>query len=213
MWPFPTPPRAEDPERLRRFLDQLDDADWRGDPASALGRLFKALDELVLHEVRYYYKARRRQRVVSIVTRVLAVVFGTPGVLMPLVAAAEPALFAGLASWGFPFLACAAAMVALNRMFGATGSHIRYVTAQLELERLIAKFRLQWLEWLSRQAAPAHTATPAEAFQMMNGFVDAVYAVLLQETAAWGQAVAEALRDYESRLPAPRIGTGGGSEP
>lgn len=201
MWPFSTAPRVEDPERLRRFLAELENADWRGSSYTALQKVFAALNDLVYHEVLFYYKARKRQRSFSILTRGAAVLLGSVGVMIPLLAAADPVFFRSVAPYGYPFLVGAAAMIAVNRMFGATGGHIRYVTAQLELERIITKFRLRWLEWLSRDSMSGNPATNEQAFTLLNEFVDDAYKVLQEETTVWGKSVSEALRDYENRLP------------
>jgi hypothetical protein len=202
MWPFKSTPRVEDPERLRRFLNQLEHVDWRSSSATALEKVFSALNDLIYHEVMFYYKARKKQRVFSISTRALSVLFGSIGVIIPLLAAADPILFKSMAPYGYPLLVAAAAMLAVNRMFGATGGHIRYVTAQLELERIITKFRLKWLEWLSRDTMTVENrATPTQAFALLNEFVDDAYRVIQEETIVWGKSVSEAIREYENRLP------------
>ena len=199
---FTKSPRIEDPERLRRFLSQLENADWRGSSTASLEKVFSALNDLVFHEVLFYYKARKKQRSFSVITRGLSILLGTIGVMVPLLAAADPDAFKSVAPYGYPLLVAAGSLLAVNRMFGATGGHIRYVTAQLELERIITKFRLKWLEWLSRDTmTPDNPATAAQAFILMNEFVDDAYQVIQEETVVWGRSVSEALRDYENKLP------------
>jgi hypothetical protein len=202
MWLFKKTLRIEDPDRLRRFLSHLENADWRGSSFASLEKVYSALNDLVYHEVLFYYKARKKQRAFSILTRGLSVLFGTVGVMVPLLAAADPELFRSVAPYGYPLLVAAASLLAVNRMFGATGGHIRYVTAQLELERIITKFRLKWLEWLSRDTmTPGNPATVDQAFKLMNEFIDDAYCVIQDETTVWGKSVSEALREYEGRLP------------
>ncbi|MDM0029305.1 SLATT domain-containing protein [Variovorax saccharolyticus] len=202
MWPLKQIPRVEDPERLQQFLSVLENVDWRSGASSALNKVFAALNDLVYREVLFYYKARKKQRAFSIVTRGLSVLLGSIGVMIPLLAAADPILFQSIAPYGYPFLVAAVALIAVNRMFGATGGHIRYVTAQLELERIMTKFRLAWVEWLSRYTLSSGAkATHEEVFKLMNDFVDEAYRVIQEETTVWGKSVSEALREYESRLP------------
>lgn len=208
MWPFKKILRVEDPERLRLFLQHLENADWRGSSTASLESAFKALNDLIYHEVLFYYRARKKQRGFSIVTRGLAVLLGTCGVMVPLLAAADPLLFKPVAPYGYPLLVASGAVLLINRMFGATGGHIRYVTAQLELERIITKFRLAWLEWLSRDTMVSERATNAEAFQLMNNFVDEAYRIIQEETNVWGKSVSEALQDFERRLPKGSKGPG-----
>jgi|GEM_PF-3838185 len=40
-----------DPQRLNRFLDALNSADWQGKPQEALDVIFNAINELVYHHV------------------------------------------------------------------------------------------------------------------------------------------------------------------
>jgi hypothetical protein len=195
--------RVEDPERLRRFLERLEGADWRSGRGDALNSAFVALNDLIYHEVLFYYRARKKQRWFSILTRGAAVLLGTVGVMVPLLAGANPAYFGFAAPYGYPILVAAAAILVINRMFGATGGHIRYVTAQLELERIITKFRLAWIELLSRESTGEDASSKNdEPFQLMNTFVDQAYRVIQEETTVWGKSVSEALQEYETRLPA-----------
>lgn len=199
MWPFTRTQRVEDPDRLRRFLDELNSADWQSQKLPALTRTFNALNELIHHEVQFYYRARKKQRLFSILTRGTAIVLGTIGVMIPLLAGADAKLFGVAAPYGYPLLVAAGAVLAINRMFGATGGHIRYVTAQLELERIITKFRLAWLAYL---AGHADNSRPSpDPFILMNDFVDQAYHVIQEETIIWGKSVSEALQEQQTRFP------------
>jgi len=201
MWPFKSTLRTEDPERLRRFISQLENLNWDSS-TTALSFVYAALNDLVYHEVLFYYKARKKGRRISVWTRVLAVFFGTAGVMIPLLAAADNELFKPISPYGYPCLAAAAAWLAINRMFGATGGHIRYVTTQLELERIMTKFRLQWLEWCSRDTmTPGNPATPEQAFKLMNDFANDAYRVIQEETLSWGKSTTESMGQYEAGLP------------
>lgn len=202
-----SPPRVNDPERLRRFLDQLESADSQGDSSSALAKIFSALSDLVYCEIIYYYNARKKQRTFSILTRSLSILLGTVGVLLPLIASAEPERLKFLGPYGYPFLVAAAATLAVNRMFGATGGHIRYMTTQLALERLMTKFHLRWSEQFSQRKTQSPDADSThQAFAIMNEFADEVYRVIEEETVTWGKSVLAALQEHERRLPA--LGTG-----
>lgn len=202
MWSISKSPRVEDPARLQRFLNALDGADWRNAEKKSLEATFAALNELVHHELVFYYKARKQQRLFSILTRGTAVLLGTVGVMIPLLAGANPQVFGLAQPYGYPLLVAAGAVLLVNRMFGATGGHIRYVTAQLELERIVTKFRLAWLKLLAKDASCSRTPLTADdAFLLMNAFVDDAYRVIQEETSVWGKSVSEALREYERTLP------------
>lgn len=200
MWPFKKTQRVEDPDRLRRFLNELDKVDWQHQRRSAFTSTFIALNELIHHEVQFYYRARKKQRLFSFLTRGAAVVLGSIGVMIPLLASADATLFGAASPYGYPFLVTAGAVLAINRMFGATGGHIRYVTAQLELERIITKFRLAWFAYLASEGSGTTSATP-NPFSLMNDFVDQAYRVIQEETFVWGKAVSAALQEQQAQLP------------
>lgn len=197
-------PRIEDPDRLRRFLEAVSALNWNGDSSDALKSTFAALDSLVLDEIIFYYRARKKQRFFSVSTRGLALALLTAGVGAPLLVGADPGTFKWLQPYGYSLLAAAGAVLMANRMFGATGGHIRYVTAQLELERLLTKYRLSWFELLAQKSPmPFKSIDSDKAFILMNNFVDAVFAVIQQETILWGKSVQERLDQFERRAPFP----------
>lgn len=200
MWPSATPQRFEDPDRLRRFLDELKSADWQNGQRDALTKTFTALNDLIHHEVQFYYRARKRQRLFSILTRGTAIALATIGVMIPLLAGADAQMFGAASPYGYPLLVAAGAVLAINRMFGATGGHIRYVTAQLELERIVTKFRLAWLAYLAGQSNDVVAPTAPKAFKLMNDFVDQAYRVIQMETEVWGKSVSEALQEQRVQL-------------
>lgn len=200
MWPFKKTQRVEDPDRLRRFLDELNNIDWRNQRQEAFTKTFNALNELIHHEVQFYYRARKKQRLFSVLTRGTAVVLGTIGVMIPLLAGADATLFGWASPYGYPFLVAGGAALAINRMFGATGGHIRYVTVQLELERIITKFRLAWLAYLAGEGSK-ESSLVLNPFNIMNDFVDQAYRVIQEETIVWGKAVSAALQEQQAQLP------------
>jgi hypothetical protein len=197
--------RVEDPVRMTEFLDAMSSAPWQGSPESALDRTFLALNELIHHEVLFYYAARRRHRRLSTLNRGLAIVLGTAGALAPLLAGADPDRFRHIGAYGYPLLVGAAAMLLVNRLFGATGGHIRYVTAQLQLERLITLFRLNWAEVLAhRGGSSLSTAGIVQAFDLLRTFVLDAHKIIQDETNVWGKSVAEALDEYAQYVSARR---------
>lgn len=197
--------RAEDPERLKRFLDVIASADWQNQPREAIRALFGALNDLAYHEILFYYRARKKQRRLSQLTRALMVLFGTVGVLVPLLAAADADHFKGWAAYGYPLIAVAAACHVVNRLFGATGGHIRYVTAQLELEKLLTMFRIDCSAWYARNRSDISNSDAIETiFPIFRTFAEAIYKVLQEETNVWGKSVSEALQEYADKLEATK---------
>src|SRR4051812_24180945 len=140
-------PRAESevehPRRLDMFVASLRDCDWNesGNRLAAMERLFEGLVALTAAEVSYYYRSRRARRRVSFIFRWIGYLFGSAGIIFPLLTGLLAARQDGT-GLGYVLLAVAAAAFAGNQLFGGTQGHVRYVTAQYVLERLITEFEL-----------------------------------------------------------------------
>lgn len=192
--------KRPDPQRLRTFLDQLKRNDGAPDERTAVNRLFQELTTLVYDDVLYYTKVRNKHRLVSTITRTLAWLLGTIGLLIPLITSAMPSL-QPYAGWGYPFLAGAGGMLLLNRLFGSTKGHVRYVTAQLALEHLITIYNLRWLSWLANTPQKELSAEKrATAFKLFTEFVEAAYKIVQDETTVWGIAVMQDLEAVGKQL-------------
>jgi len=198
-----TSERNEHPVRLEVFLRALRSVSWASEARlTSLNDIFIALNELIHHEVVFYYNARKRQRLWSVFTRGVAFALGTAGILAPLLAAADPPQFKEFGSYGYSLIAAAAATLVVNRLFGATGGHVRYVEAQFALEQLMTTLRLDWQHWLAKNTSiPADQLQVAEAFALLKTFSDASYKVITEETKIWGQGISSALEEYAKSLP------------
>ena len=190
-------PRIDDPERLERFLTATRQLSWDAAAApESLQQLFLALNELAQAEVRYYYNHRKRQGRVSDVCRFLAWAFGTLGLVAPLLGTALGRAAGEFSAWGYVLLALSASAVAANALFGGTASHIRYVSAQLKLEHLIAAFRVDWFKLRFDLTGEPNRENVHLAFSLVGAFIGEMYRVLDDETALWGRTVQEAVEKY-----------------
>ena len=153
--------RPEDPRRIRAFRSAIENLGWDAENMlSSQSTLFNAVDDLAQSEVKYYYRRRGTRAWISGVSRCFAWIFGTAGLILPLLAGTgEPAL-KELGNFGYGFLAAAASCLAANSLFGGTDGHIRFVTTQLELERLIIASRVEWCKYL---AVPHETSDRAKS--------------------------------------------------
>ncbi len=199
-------PRVEDPIRLQRFVSATKALKW--EPEATLGSLsdlFWALDALAVAEVQYYYNFRASSRVHSGVLRGLGVLFATGGTLFPLLAAADSIYFKDLAAWGYVLLAVAAALFACNALFGSSTGHVRFVTAQLRLEREITRYRIKWLSESSALAGATPTAEQkARVFSLLRQYAEALYKVMEEETSGWADELLTELRNYREQLEAQK---------
>jgi hypothetical protein len=171
----------------------------------ALKTLFHELNILVYDDVLYYTRVRNKHRRISAITRFFSWVLGAAGLLVPLIIGANPDL-KEYSGWGYPLLAAAGAILLVNRLFGSTKGHVRYVTAQLALEHLITVFNLRWMSWLSSNAGKEPEAIDRiKVFKLFNEFIQAAYKIVQDETTVWGIAVMQDLDAVGKQL------TGNGS--
>lgn len=126
---------------------------------------------------------------------------GSAGAICPLLASTGLKPFEKWAPLGYPLLTAAGACLVVNQLFGATGGHVRYVTAQIELESALTAFRLKWAQWLaSRQKEPLCDEDVKQAFDILTAFSADSYRTIQAETNVWGKSVSEALEDYAKRI-------------
>lgn len=187
--------RANNPERLKVYLDSTGKLGWGTNNLDALDIVFSELAKLVYEDVLYYERARKRHRFFSQSTRFLAWLSGTAGLLIPLITAAGPSSMPGT-GWGYPLLAASGSLLLFNRGLGATSGHVRYAIAQFALENRITLFQLEWSAWRAKQTrAPApneqtpSTTVTAEGIELFKAFVKETYLIVQKETTEWGAAI------------------------
>ncbi len=132
-----------------------------------------------------------------------AIVLGTLGGLMPLLATFDKGDGLGLQNWGYVAIALAAALIAGDSAFGFSTSWIRYRTTQIELERLATGFRFDWAIELGRLNGKPPTPEQVEnLLRVQRNFAEAVEAASAAETNSWVQefrsSLAELAKAYRS---------------
>lgn len=210
--PHPTPTwlqrlRPEDPRRIKAFRAKLEGLDWdKQNVAESLSTLFAAVDELAEAEVHYYYRRRVTRAWISGVTRIGAWLLGTVGLLLPLLAGTDTSLFKDWGQYGYAFLAAAASCLAANSLFAGTEGHIRFVSTQLELERLITASRVAWCRYL---AGPHESDDDlAAGFALILGYASALYAATITETGRWGETLLVELAKFQKSIEAKGSASG-----
>lgn len=208
---------VEDPVRVDKFLKLTKDLSWQSSSREqSIDALQAAVTDLFKAEVEYYYRSRVRRRTVSQVARSFAFLFGTLGLLCPLLAMAF-ADWSGLTRLGYLLFAAAAASLACNELFGGTHGHIRAVTTQYRLEALLETFVVTWSEWRVR-ADDAKIGGGSPDFEsgvaLLQDFSAKGYAILQDETKEWGEGTIKALSAYRSDIDKQRgAGHGTSREP
>jgi len=124
---------------------------------------------------------------------------------MPLLASTDPQ-FKALAPWGYVCLAGAVGFFAANSLFGGSSGHVRYVTAQLNLERLLTRFRVDWYAYsASLKADPLTDEQIEKAFAMFCQFVDDYYQIILSVAGNWGEALLAEIEKYRQGVEKRKI--------
>lgn len=191
--------RPEDPRRIQAFRKKLEGLNWDSQALiSSLSALFAAVDDLAEAEVKYYYRRRGTRAWVSGVTRFFGWLLGSIGILLPLLAGTASSIFKDWGQFGYASLAAAASILAANSLFGGTDGHIRFVSTQLELERLIISSRINWCRYL---AGLGKTDTDiAEGFSLILSYATSLHNATISETGRWGEALLAELAKYQKRV-------------
>lgn len=198
---------VEDPVRIANFLAAVKGLDWSSSQhMQSLNVLSEGITALVQAEIQYYYRSRVVRRRVAMAARFGAFVFGTLGLLCPLLATANPD-WAGLAGLGYLLFAAAAACFTGNELFGGTRGHVRAVTTQYRLESLLNTFVVEWSTWLAaHESARTRSAdNPLDgAFALLLDLLTRTYAAIEQETGEWSAAQAAVEAAYRAKIDQQR---------
>ena len=177
----------------------MDELSWDPDNVLAsLNSLFGAVDDLADAELRYYYRRRRTRALISGFTRLGAWALGSIGLICPLLSATNKPCFEGLAIYGYVFLAMAGSLLAANALFGGTDGHVRFVTTQLEIERIITKARVYWCEYMATQKVGDVDAS--KGFEQILTYANELHTSTLAETSRWGETLLRELAKYDKNL-------------
>lgn len=196
----------------RLFPAGLDD--WApGKIGATLDRLFSHTVGVAQRRIEWYDKSGSRMGRRSRRLRFWAIACGTVGTLYPLVgaawapprAAADWLGFGGDASYlGYVLLAVAAALVAADNAFGVSSSWMRFRATQVEMERLLAGFRYDWILAVARlDGQPPDAGQRGELLRLHRVFAGAIDAAAQRETAGWMQEFRGALADLVSTYRSP----------
>jgi hypothetical protein len=193
--------RPEDPRRIHEFREKLMPLCWDSQSVvKSLSAVFYAVDDLAEAEVQYYYRRRGTRAWVSGITRLAAWVLGSVGLLLPLLAGTGSDLFKDWGQFGYVAIAGAASCLAANSLFGGTSGHVRFVSTQLELERLTTAARIEWCAFLAE--ANADAASIKKGFDLILAFANGLHTSTLAETGHWGEIALAELAKYQSSIEA-----------
>ena len=186
--------KTEDPERIKIFLNKTSSLDWNNAKESLSSLKVEAF-ELLSYEVSYYYKIRQDKKKLSGLLRFGMLLFGTLGILSPL---AETAGLDGVGNYGYLLLAISGAFLTANNLFGGTSGHARFVTTQLELQKIITVSTVKWneLEIKLEQDSANVSEVQMEMFQFIVSTLEEAYQLIINETTEWNKSSIAAIDDF-----------------
>jgi hypothetical protein len=166
-----------------------------------LAELLAEVQRHTLDAIGWYLHHRRTKSRWSRALRGTAIAFAAAAGLVPLwgTVSAAPA-----AEFGYLLFGVSASCVAFDRFFGLSTAWMRYMTANVELQRHLARFRYAWVALDLSLPAPE---LRRQRLDLLRRLHDAVSATIDRETAEW---VAEfngglAQWDTTARRPAPGL--------
>jgi hypothetical protein len=112
-----------------------------GDLLTSLEAVYHWVEGEAIRATAWYLREKRSKARWSRALRILAILFATAGAAIPFVAANNDTV--GF-EWGYVLLACAAGAVAMDRFFGFSTAWMRYITAELAIQRQLQRLQFEW---------------------------------------------------------------------
>src|SRR2546426_6984190 len=129
----------------------------------------------------YKTKNKRKKRW-SMLYRVLAIVFSTLGVVMPVLSQALPVDWARIMlPWGYVCAVLAVFYLTIDRQFNFTSSWVRTLRAERRLETILSLFCSNWTQLALTEPSPADTVFS----QSVRDALAEARAVVGEETEKW----------------------------
>lgn len=202
------PPAPSRDMRPRESVDQATASGQQSD-YEGLQALAADLEKRAVEAANWYLRNKIWPRRLSRLLRFLAILFGVLGGLAPLVAGTtlfgegsegKPWL-SSANQWGYILIALAAASLVFDRYFGFSSSWMRYMTAQMALQRALEKFQLSWGLWRIRASSNSlDDDQQAAAISLLTAFQEQVGDLVDQEFQAWISQFKEQLAELQATI-------------
>ena len=184
---------------------ELGELEWAADGrTTALSAVFVHAVAVSTAAQTWYADKRPSKRVWGRALRVLAILLGATGAILPILVeitstSGKPAIAPG---WSAVALALAAACVGLDRYFGFSSGWMRFMAAEQRLVRQRQEFEYSWNAVLASAGGNLTDADVAKLLELAHANVLAVQDVVAGETADWLTDFRGALADAERGLAA-----------
>jgi hypothetical protein len=105
--------------------------------------------------------------------------------------------------WASIVFGVATLLLAFDRFLDLSSGWIRYIAAELKLQRLLCDFRISWqMEKASWKGEPPGDGQVQRALGMARGFRNEVNQVVLEETNRWIEEFQKSLKELDEALKA-----------
>lgn len=154
-----------------------------GESERSLDALAAWVEERGRAGIEWYLHNKRPKAAWSRGLRVVAIAFATLGAALPFISALTDEV---PLEWGYLAFACAGAALAFDRFFGSSSAWMRYLMAELSIQRILQKLRLDRTALRAARAARALTEDDVQAeLAVLAAAAEAIHLVVEQETLAW----------------------------
>jgi hypothetical protein len=189
-----TPPDDITPERFPQLPWELENAERSLETAAEWveGQAHRA--------VAWYLRQKVPKARASRALRFAAIVFVTIGAAVPFVAH----LVDGIAiEWGYLAFALAGASMGFDRYFGVSSAWMRYLLAELEIQGILQRMRLDRAALqAARAGSPITPGDVAAELALLSMAAQAIHAEVARETIAWAA-------EFQSNVAALRTAAAG----
>jgi hypothetical protein len=188
---------------------------------AAIDELCTGVRKKAADAIDYYRAVKKWKKHGARAIRLLAILLGSAAGLIPILGAtgfietippvaqvppesaastSDQGLFSGVQTGqlGYLFAALAAALVTMDKLFGLSSSWTRYITAELNIQRALDRFEIDWvMASAGLLGDDTGKSEPAERLQLLKGFSMEISQIIENETQLWVSEFQSALATLE----------------
>src|SRR5689334_15844856 len=169
--------------------DELESLPWNpSSAAESLDKLYQRVDLEASRTIRWYYARRHGPAIAARIVRWLAILSTAVGGLYPIWSRLLPGTADSYKDLGYPLLALAAALIAIDRFGGISSAWMRCIMTAQTLAHEQRVFRLDWSQQRAVLAAGAQPPTLQQLlplFERIRAFALKHDEIVETETRTW----------------------------
>ncbi len=209
----------KDSDRTKSNLATDVFAQWKWDdsqPIESLDALGKACVVLATDGIGWYNRKKNGKQWCAKLLRGSAIISSGVGGLLLICSQQKDGVSSG---WAAAALIVAGTLVGLDRFFGTTDAWIRFVEASQEMRTLTHRFKIDW-EHQKVSQTKEHLSPKQidDAFLLARTFVEAIDAVVVEETDDWASQFRSNIVRHNAKVSAaaggdaPEAGSSAGAQ-